>query len=1027
MNPLDTTDIAIIGMAGLFPKAPDAPTYWANILNRVDAMDEPLPEWGAELYYDPASDEPTRLYTRRGGFLRELSRFNPQPFGIMPVSTAGGEPDQFHALELAKAALIDAGLTEKTYDPEAIGIILGHGTHPNRANMTGAQHALFLDQQVGLLQSLWPTLEPMALQRLRDWLKRRLPPFDIDNIPGLVPNMMTGRIANRLNFMGPNYVLDAACASSLIAVEAAMLELRRGRVDIMLTGGINTSTSPLVFMIFCMLGALSPTAQIRPFSNAANGTMLGEGGGVLVLRRLEDARRDGQRIYAILKSVGQSSDGRAKGLTAPRLEGELLAMQRTYRQAGIDPTTLGLIEAHGTGIPLGDRTETQALLQLLGERQRVLPHIALGSVKSMIGHCIPAAGIAGLIKTALALHHKILPPTLCEEVSSELGLERTPLYVNTEARPWIQGGPTPRRAAVNAFGFGGVNSHALLEEDPQGGEMPLAAFLPAPLRRHGEVLVFKAPDREALRQQAHRVMQRWEAQPEWPLAEVASELWRRQEAGDMRLAVVAAQREEALGKLEQAMRKLVESQQANWQTRNGLYFCAEPVGGPPAFLFPGENSQYMDMFRALALEFPSVRRWFDFLDGLFREERDIAPGEAIFPPPTGLNAGQRQALEERLSGMELGSESVFVAGRAMDALLRQFGIQPGFLLGHSTGENDALMASGLFQLSETQLGECVRGMNQRYRALLEAGELPPGVLLSVSGMPLEQVRALVEVDERLFVTLDNCAHQFILFGPEEAITAVHARLRQEGAFCVRLPMGHGYHTPLMEPMAQAFRRLFESVAIGPPAGRVYSCVAAAPFPTDAAAARDLAAAQYRLPVRFRESIERLYADGARLFVEVGPSAHLIGFVRDSLRGRPHVAVASDDPRRADLTPFQQLLAVLFVQGVALNLEPWPDRSAPPSKPAPYLSSALPFIQLPEDEAAQVREWLTVAPTSSATVSPPRLEKTSNTTAPLTLDQRPKAHAPVQRQAALEGHFSLMQDFLQQQERVMSAWLSRRRH
>ncbi|MFO1372801.1 MAG: polyketide synthase [Candidatus Competibacteraceae bacterium] len=451
MTELDRMDIAIVGMAGLFPKAPDVATYWANILNKVDAIDEPGPDWGADLYYDPDSTEPTRLYTKRGGFLRELSRFNPQAFGIIPFSTAGGEPDQFHALELAKAALLDAGLTENAYNPESTGIILGHGTHPNRANMTGAQHAIFLDQHVSLLRAVCPTLTPEQMQQFREWLKRALPPFDVDNIPGLVPNMMTGRIANRLNFMGPNFVVDAACASSLIAVNAAMLELRQGRADIMLTGGINTSTSPLVFMIFCMLNALSPTARIRPFSATANGTMLGEGGGVLVLKRLEDARRNGDRIYAILKTVGQSSDGRAKGLTAPRLEGELLAMQRAYQQAGLPPQSFGLIEAHGTGIPLGDQTEVQSLTQLLGERRRALPHIAMGSVKSMIGHCIPGAGIAGLIKTALALYHKILPPTLCEEVSPDLGLERTPLYINTETRPWIHGGHTPRRAAVNRF------------------------------------------------------------------------------------------------------------------------------------------------------------------------------------------------------------------------------------------------------------------------------------------------------------------------------------------------------------------------------------------------------------------------------------------------------------------------------------------------------------------------------------------------------------------------------------------------
>ena len=1027
MSGLDQTDIAIVGMAGLFPKAPDVATYWANILNKVDAIDEPLPEWGADLYFDPDSSEATRLYMKRGGFLRDLSRFNPQRFGIIPVSTAGSEPDQFHALELARAALLDAGLRENEYDPETVGIILGHGTHPNRANITGAQHAVFLDQHLRLLKALSPGLAPEPLGQLRELLQRELPPFDVDNIPGLVPNMMTGRIANRLNFMGPNYVVDAACASSLIAVEAAMLELRRGRVDVMLSGGINTSTSPLVFMIFCMLNALSKTGRIRPFSAGANGTMLGEGGGVLVLKRLADARRDGNRVYAILKEVGQSSDGKAKGLTAPRLEGELLAMRRAYRQAGLEPQDFGLIEAHGTGIPLGDQTEIQALSQLLGERRRVLPHIALGSVKSMIGHCIPAAGIAGLIKVSLALYHKILPPTLCDEVSTELGLERTPLYVNTEARPWIHGRPMPRRAAVNAFGFGGVNSHALLEEDPDGRAEPLSAFLPPHLRRGGDLLVFAAPDREGLCEQVRQAAGRLRERADEPLAVLADDLWRGRGEGGARLALVVEQREDALRKLEQAERKLSEPvQKSRTQARGGIYFGAEPLDGKLAFLFPGENSQYPNMLKALALHFPVVRHWFDFLESLFCETRDIAPGEAVFPPPTGLDAGQQAQVEARLAGMELGSESVFVAGRALDALLRQFGVRPDVLLGHSTGENGALMASGLFRLDDAGLAGLVQGMNREYRALTAAGELPPGVLLSVGGVSLERVRALLEADPAVCVTMDNCDNQFILFGLEASIAAVHEALRREGALCVRLPMGHGYHTPLMKPMARSFHALFETVAIGKPEGTPYSCVAAAPFPVEPAEARAMAASQYRLPVRFRESVQRLYADGARLFVEVGPSAYLTGFVRDILKQYPHVAAASDDRRRDDLSPLRHLLATLFAHGVAVDLSPL--HGPPPAvsvKPAPYLSTAIPVIRLDETDLRPLRESLAIAPPTVAET--PRVASSQETdTAAVPVPSPPVIGSNHPRQAALKQHLELMQEFLGQQERLMTAWLSGRR-
>src|SRR5699024_9241312 len=238
--------------------------------------------------------------------------------------------------------------------------------------------------------------------------------------------------------------------------------LRSGHCDMMLPGGVMAENSPQAFMLFTQLGALS-RGDIRPFSAHAGGTLLGEGAGMLVIKRVADACRDGDRIHAVIKGVGASSDGRAKGLLAPRLEGEVLALQRAYANAEVDPATVGLIEAHGTGIPLGDQTEVTALTQVFGGRRGDHPEIALGSVKSMISHCLPAAASASLIKTALSLSHGVLPPTLCDEVNPDLGLEQTPFYINNETRPWIHAGEHPRRAGVSAFGFGGVNAHVVLE------------------------------------------------------------------------------------------------------------------------------------------------------------------------------------------------------------------------------------------------------------------------------------------------------------------------------------------------------------------------------------------------------------------------------------------------------------------------------------------------------------------------------------------------------------------------------------
>jgi acyl transferase domain-containing protein len=299
-------------------------------------------------------------------------------------------------------------------------------------------------------------------RRLRD----SLPPLDAQVLPAIIPNVIAGRIANRLDLMGTSHIVDGACASSLLAVNYGVMNLLSDRCDVALVGGSQACLLPPTFMVFCNLGALSRQEQPRPFDEGADGTLLGEGLGMLVLKRRADAEREGHRIYAIVKGVGVASDGKSKGLLAPRLEGEALAIERAYRQTGIDPATVHLVEAHGTGIPLGDRTEIQALGRVFGPRDGRRADCAVGSVKSMIGHCLPAAGAASLIKTALALWHQVLPATLgVERPHPELDLERSRFYVNTENRPWVhRGRSTPRRAGVSAMGFGGINTHCILEE-----------------------------------------------------------------------------------------------------------------------------------------------------------------------------------------------------------------------------------------------------------------------------------------------------------------------------------------------------------------------------------------------------------------------------------------------------------------------------------------------------------------------------------------------------------------------------------
>ena len=460
-------DVAVVGMAAIFSGAPNLRTYWENILAKVSAITDPPEEDGwTHAVYDPESRENDRVYCKRGGYLGDLARFSPLNYGVIPLSVDGGEPDHYLALRLSYEALADAGYDERPFDGRRAEVIIGRGTYINRGWATLFQHGLVVDQTVQILKQLHPEYQPAELQEIRQRLKASLPPFNAETAAGLVPNILTGRIANRLGLMGPNYIVDAACASSLIAVDHGMRDLLSRRCDLVLAGGVQASIPAHLLMIFCQLNALSRKSVIRPFDKDADGTLLGEGGGVIVLKRTEDAERDGDRIYARIKGIGTASDGRGTGVMTPRIEGEELAIRRAYETTGICPDSIGLIEAHGTGTPVGDLTEVEAMKRAFGPRSKEPRLCAMGSVKSMISHTIPAAGIAGLMKAVLAVYYNVLPPTLnCDEPNPKFGLEKTPLYINTETMPWIHGNQeTPRRAGVNAFGFGGINAHAIVEE-----------------------------------------------------------------------------------------------------------------------------------------------------------------------------------------------------------------------------------------------------------------------------------------------------------------------------------------------------------------------------------------------------------------------------------------------------------------------------------------------------------------------------------------------------------------------------------
>ncbi|MGB3439797.1 MAG: beta-ketoacyl synthase N-terminal-like domain-containing protein, partial [Actinophytocola sp.] len=438
--------IAIVGMAAMFPGAPDLATYWANVVSGKDSVTEvPAHRWDRETYFGEHGD---RTPSRWGGFLPEIP-FDPLSYGIPPASLAHIEPVQLLALEAARRALADAG-----YD--------GRDTAHDRTSVVfGAEAGSDLSSATTLR-----TVLPGYLGELPADLAEQLPELTEDSFPGMLANVIAGRIANRLNLGGANYTVDAACASSLTAVDVACKELVANTSDLVLCGGADLHNGINDYLLFSSVHALSPSGRSATFDAAADGIALGEGVACVVLKRLADAERDGDRIYAVIDGVGAASDGRALGLTAPRPEGQRSALTRAYRNAGVSPAEVGLVEAHGTGTVVGDRTELATLTEVFAEAGAAPGACALGSVKSQIGHTKCAAGLAGLIKATLALHHGVTPPTRNLSAPNAAWGPDSPFVFHTEARPWAVE-PARRIAGVSAFGFGGTNFHVVLRAHEQ--------------------------------------------------------------------------------------------------------------------------------------------------------------------------------------------------------------------------------------------------------------------------------------------------------------------------------------------------------------------------------------------------------------------------------------------------------------------------------------------------------------------------------------------------------------------------------
>ena len=964
--------IAVIGLAAIMPDAENAGQFWQNIIDaKVSIKQIPEGRWpGPSNHFwrqgGPGAVEEGFTYSKIGalvtGYEFDWRRWR-QPPGTLPQI----DICQQWAVAVSADAIEDAGFDGESKDIDRVrtGVVFANALGGENRNMSNirvwSNHTKQLASQYGLPDSNMDSF-------IEDVVKGT-PRIDEDTMPGELANVVSGRVANLLDLQGPNHAMDAACASSMAAVLDACRLLQTRQVDTMLAGASDRTMDPATFAKFSAIGALSATHS-TPFDAKANGFVMGEGAGVLLLKRLGDAIRDGDEIKAVIRGIGGSSDGRGKGITAPSQRGQVQAMARAYNQAGYDASSVQLVEAHGTSTKVGDATELSTLSRLWTGLDGG-DHIAVGSIKSQIGHLKAAAGIAGIMKSILALHHRTIPPSAgFENPNPTVDWGSIPFFVPTKAMEWPRPESNPRRAGVSAFGFGGTNFHVALEgyepdfhaplaqqwqlrwdaysqpldgsQNKQTGEVVAASILDStatPSMTHqqlkqieGGMLLLSGGDIGQIKQQIESISFQGPNFDEDPrglrLSQALESISGDYSSSDkIRMALIATSWAEFNKRCALAVKAMDHKEKWGFLQAQGILLtddAALPAQAKVAHMYPGQGSQYVGMTHDLWQRYTSVQEVWKQSDVTMTE---VLNGESLssFILRSGLNKQQLLEAEHKLKQTEYTQPAMLTADLAIEKALNAHGHKPDMVAGHSLGEYAALMAAGILDMDGALRAAAARGTEMGAVEVIDKG-----LMASVSA-PYDDVAAIIEeVDGYVIAANKNSPKMTVIAGETEPVKAAMAEFENRGFQSVTLATSHAFHSKIVAPANEPLRRFLEGLEIRWPAIPITANVDGQFYPMsgEGDAKQSILtqlAPQMASAVEWTTQIQTMYSAGARVFIEVGPKRALSMFATQILEDQPSLPIMTNHPKQGGIASFISALGMLALAG---RMPQWPTGDSP---------------------------------------------------------------------------------------------------